>query len=179
MATEVKIFPVQQCIIDNVRSIRVELGITSEELSRHVSPSGSTTLIGNIESTKSIATYTDEILNAIAVAFTDASKENGSIKEYTLFDFYPKKPVSDIPQIKVKLDILDSFGPTGTLNAILETKDFFDYPRTIREITDYCNSFHDRNWKSNNITSTLEFFVKKGKLKKLEDNDGGVKYQKS
>lgn len=179
MTKEVKIFPVQQCIIDNVRAIRLELDITSEELSKRVSPSGSLSLIGNIESSKSIATYTDQILNAIALVYTEVSRsKNLGKKDYTVFDFYPKNPVSDIPQVKTKLDILEESGPTGTLNAILETKDFFSQPRTIREITDYCNSFYNRDWKSNNLTSTLDYAVRKAKLTKIELPDGGVLYQK-
>lgn len=179
MAKEVKIFPVQQYIINSVRTIRLELHMTAEELSKQVSPSGSLSLIGNIESPKSIATYTDQILNAIALVYTEVSRsKNLGSKDYTIFDFYPKKPVKDILQVKTKIDILEESGPTGTVNAILETKDFFNKPRTIREITDYCNSFYSKDWKSNNLTSTLEYAVRKAKLKKIELPDGGVLYQK-
>lgn len=178
MADEIKIHPVEQYLIDSVRAIRVKLGISAEELSKRVSPSTSLSLIGNIESAKSIATYTDQLLNAIAKVFTEISKEQGG-KEYTVIDFYPKKPLSDIPQTKTKLDILRSAGPTAILTAILEFKDFLNQPRSIREITDYCNSFNNKNWKSNNLTSTLEYAVRKGKLKKMELPDGGVLYQKA
>jgi len=183
--------PTTQYIIDRVRLIRHELGLSQREVSRFLSPDTDSNILGNIESIRTNNGYSDHNLGILAHSFTDYARKllremdkgaiaNSHIKEeYTVFDFYPEKPLSDILQIKTKVELPEGISLTGTLNLILETKDFLNHPRTIREITEYCNSFHDKNWKSNNITSTLEFFVKKSKLKKFEDNDGGVKYQKS
>lgn len=188
MAKEIKIFPVQQFTIDQIRMIRLDFGITANELSKKVSPSESAGFIAVIESIKSPAFYTDHNLNIIANEFSKYAEKiqrgldtvEGNVIQiktsYTIFDFYPKEPLSDVPQIKTKIDIPAEVGPTGTLNAILESKDFFDHQRTIKEITDYCNSFYNKDWKSTNFTSPLEYAVKKGKLKRVELPDGGVKY---
>lgn len=178
MQKEIKIFPIQQYIIDQVRLKRNELGISAEELSLEIGSSSS--LIGIIESPSSPTTYTDHMLNIIAGVFTRRSLVlYGKKQEYTLFDFYPKKTLSDIPQSKEKIKLPETVGLTSTLNKILDTQDFFIRPRTISEITEYCNSLTDKDWKSNNVTSTLDHAIAKGKLKKMELSNGAVLYQKA
>lgn len=183
------ILPVVQYIIDRIREIRLDLGLSQRDVSKFMSPDTDSNLLGAIEGLSRNNGYSDQNLNMIAIGFTKRAKQilsdtdslkSSNIKfEYTLYDFYPKKPLSDVPQLKTRIDIPENVGPSGTLNAILETKNFFDQSRTIREITNYFNSFNNKNWKSNNITSTLEYAVKKGKLKKIELTGGSVLYQKA
>lgn len=179
-----------QYIIDAIRIIRLNLGLSQRDVSRFISPETDTNILGKIESPFKNASYTDQNLNLIAHGFSkrtqellrETSKNSGEFdikSEYTVFDFYPKKPLGDSLQLKRRIEIPLNLGPSGILNAILETKDFLDSPRSIREITDYCNSFNDSKWKSTNFTSTLEYAVRKGKLKKTELSDGGVRYQKA
>lgn len=187
----VQVLPVTQFIIDRVREIRLELGLSQRDVSKFISPDSDSNLLGGIEGLKRNNGYTDHNLNIIAQGFTehalqllseldeDAKKYSNIKSEYTIYDFYPKMPLSDIPQPKTKLEIPENTGPSGNLNAVLETKDFLDQPRSIREITDYFNSFNNKNWKPNNLTSTLEYAVRKGKLKRMEMPDGAVLYQKA
>lgn len=86
--------------------------------------------------------------------------------------------MSDVPQLKGMIKLPNVDGLTVTLNKILESENFLSRPRTIREITDHCNLVASRNWKSNNITSTLDQAILKGKLIKIELPDGGITYQK-
>lgn len=104
---------------------------------------------------------------------------NTNIKsEYTIHDFYPDKPLSDVPKVKTKVELPEGISLTGTLNVVLESHHFLDNPRTTREITDYFNLLNGKDWKTNNLTSTLDFAVKKGKLQKIEHPDGSVQYKK-
>lgn len=190
MGTIAYILPVMQYIIDRVREGRLELGLSQRDVSKILSPDTDSNLLGGIEGLSRNNGYTDHQLNMIAQAFTQRAKQllsdisEDDIKylkiksEYTIYDFYPNVPLSDVPQLKSKIDVPTNTGPSGTINAILETKNFFDQPRTIREVADYCNSFHDKNWKPNNLTSTLDYAVKKGRLKKIELEAGRVLYQK-
>ena len=190
MSTIAFVLPVMQFIIDRIREIRLELGLSQRDVSKLINPDTDSNLLGSIEGLKRNNGYTDHHLNLIAHGFTQRAQQmlseldanfirQSNIKsQYTIYDFYPKETLGDIPQPKTKIDIPKNSGPSGTLNAILETKDFFNQPHTIREITDYCNSFYNKDWKSNNLTSTLDYAVRKAKLKKIELPDGGVLYQK-
>lgn len=191
MKESVYISATTQYIIDQVRLIRHELGLSQRAVSRYINPDTTSNIVGNIETIKSSNGYSDHNLNILVKSFSEYAKKlllemdepairNSNIKsEYTIYDFYPKKPLSDIPQIKTKVDLPEGISLTGTINAILETKDFLDQPRSIREITDYCNALSGKNWKSNNLTSTLDYALRKGKLRKIELPGGGVQYQRA
>lgn len=174
-----------------VRRIRHELGLSQRAVSRYLNPDTESNIVGNVESVKTSVGYSDHNLNILANAFSVYAKHLidemevsvrtvSNIKtEYTIYDFYPNRPLDDIPQIKTKIDLPEGLSLTGVINAILETKQFLDVPHTVSEITDYCNSLSDGNWKSSNLTSTLDYAVKKGKLKKIERADRPIVYQKA
>lgn len=190
MPSEILITPTQQYNIDSIRRIRLELDIVSEELSLISSPSKHLKYIGNIESSRGKGFYTDAAMVKIASYFSKVAKErqkeliesgsNDRIKtEYSIRDFYPPKPLEDKLQIKTSIPIPKGVGPTVTLNAVIETEDFFDRERTLKEIVSYCNKFDNKNWKESDFTATLERAVGKGKLKKYYDQEEKVFYIKS
>jgi len=181
MSKEIKIAPVEQYIIDQVRKIRLELQITAESLSKEVSPSGSTGFIGNIESAVKAATYTDHNLNIIAKVFSEkaAQLNHESIKkDYTLYDFYPENFLDDQPRIKTSVIIPRKEGSTNALNGLIEDLIYFTEPKSQRQITDDTNAKENMDRKAESFSSPLNYAVKKKKLIKIELADGAVLYQK-
>jgi len=182
MAKDIKIAPVEQYIIDQVRKIRISLNITAESLSTKVSPSGSVAFIGNIESSVTPTTYTDHHLNIIARIFSEHARDlnDDSIKaDYTIYDFYPEKPLNDHPLTKTAVPILKQDGPTSALNEIIDKTNYLDEPKTLKQITEYSNQERNREWKPNNFTSPIGEAVKNKKIKRIDLKDGSVKYQKN
>lgn len=178
---EIRIAPVEQYIIDEVRKIRLSLNITAENLSVKVSPSQSIGFIGNIESAAKAATYTDHNLNIIAAIFSDCAKElnDDSIKkDYTVYDFYPKDPLDDTPIIKKAYITPVKPGTTNTLNRVIEETDFFDQPRSLKEITEYCNRLDNTERKTASFTSPLYMATKNNKLVRVDLKEGTVMYRK-
>lgn len=178
---EIKIAPVEQYIIDEVRKIRLSLNITAENLSVKVSPSESIGFIGNIESAAKAATYTDHNLNIIAKIFSESAKElnsDGIKKDYTVYDFYPKEPLDDTPIIKTAYVTPVIPGPTNTLKRVIEETDFFDKARSLKEITEYCNRLDDTERKTTSYTSPLYMATKNNKLIRVDLKEGTVMYCK-
>lgn len=177
-------------IINAVRKARLELGLSQRDVSRILYPESSTNLIGGIESDQQPDKYNDDHLNKIAKAFTKIARElqseldsvpetSAKIKtEYTIFNFYPPEPLPEGEQIKTIEKIPKELRATGTLNLLLEQNDPFILQwRSVREITDHCNSLIDKNWKSTDFTAVLDRAEKKGKLIKSEED--GTRYRKA
>ncbi|PVY43646.1 helix-turn-helix domain-containing protein [Pontibacter virosus] len=163
---DIKISPTAQYIIDAVRRLRLEAGITQRELSNIISPSSDLSIVSNIESVKRSNKYTDHQLNLIANYFG-----------CTVYDFYPANILDDTPQVKTRVTIPKGLGPTGIINALLEEGKFFSVPQTIRETTDYCNEYYKESRPVTDYTAILERAVEKGGLKKVELDSGNVQYQ--
>ena len=151
------------------------MGITAKEISLFLKKNPE--YIGNIESSAHNAKYNDEVLSLIAVYFTLMAKEKQKEllaaqdetviqTEYTIHDFYPSEILSDEKVIKKIDPIPHDSGPTGTLNALIESTDFFETARTLKEIVEKANSVQNQNWEASNFTQPLENAVK-GKNKRL------------
>jgi transcriptional regulator with XRE-family HTH domain len=144
-------------IINIVRLLRLELGISQKDLSKEITPLSDTNLVGLIESNKTSTTYNDDHLNKIAKCFSGKAKELGNEKEsYNVHDFYPEEAVSEFLVEKNINQIPPNLHATGTLNLLLENNDtFFNDWHTIREITDHCNVVMKKSWKSTDFTSIV------------------------
>lgn len=161
-------------IINAIRRIRLELGLTQRDISRILSPEADNNLLGSIESNFRNEKYTDENLNKLAKAF---SKINAD-KDYTIYDFYPKEALSEILVEKLVIDIPKNLGPTGSLILLLEKKDtFFDNWHNAKEITNYCNSCMTTDWKATDFTSVIARAVESGKL--IRSSENYPKYKKA
>ena len=171
-------------IIVRIRLIRLELGVTGEEISEFLGKNEK--YIGNIESGAHNAKYNDEILSSIALYLTERAKEkqeefikendNTIIKtEYTIHDFYPTEILSDQKVIKEIPPIPPGSGPAPTLNALIEATAFFKIARPLKEIVNKANKVQNQNWEASDFTRPLERAVK-GKNKRLEVilNDSGL-----
>jgi len=67
-------------------------------------------------------------------------------------------------------------GPQVTLDAVLETSDFFDIPRRLKEIVAHCNQLQNQQWEGSDFTQTLSRLVKKGRLQEVPVEGGFVAY---
>lgn len=170
------ITPIQQFNIDTIRKIRLELDTSAEEISKEMDKNPR--YIGHIENPSHNSAYTDQgmsdianILTAIARAKQEYLKQQGSKKkiktEYTIHDFYPPKPLSDTKVIKRIDPIPQESGSAVTLNAVLETGDFFNVQRRLSEIVAYCNQLQNQKWRGSDFTQTLDRLTKKGRLVKI------------
>ena len=179
MAKEIRIAPVEQHIINQVRKIRQQLKITAEDLSQQVSPSKDKSFIGNIESSVKAATYTDHNLNIIAAIFSQKAKLIGDSsvkKEYTLYDFYPEDYLDDKPIVKIASKIIH---PVGKSDAVTELarRHFFDPGKSSSQTTNAINELLGEKFEQSALISTLAYAVKKGELIRIDLKDGGVLYQ--
>lgn len=84
MRLPVKISSIDLHIINNVRAIRKDLGLSQRTISKILNPLTDNNILGSIESRYNKETYNDEQLNKIAHLFTE--KKN---KRFSLKDFYP------------------------------------------------------------------------------------------
>lgn len=171
-----QIAPIELFIIIKVRLIRLELGITGEEISEFLGKNEK--YIGNIESGAHNAKYSDDILSKVATYFTQIAKsrqnernivgDKTTIKtEYTIHDFYPAIILSDEKVVKEIPSIPPGSGPAPTLNALIESTDFFKTARTLNDIVVKSNNVQNENWEASDFTRPLERAVK-GKNKRLE-----------
>jgi len=178
------LMPIELYIIIKIRAIRLDLGITAEEISLFLEKNPK--YIGHIESNAHNAKYNDEVLSSIALYLTERAKEKQKefIKEndstiikteYNIYDFYPTEILSDEKVIKEIPPIPSGSGPTPTLNALIEATDFFKKARTLKEIVEKANKEQSQNWEASNFTRSLERAVK-GKNKRLKVilNDNGL-----
>ena len=168
--------PYELATIIIVRNIRLDLNITARELSEFLKKS--IKYIGNIESAKSNSKYTEEVLFQIAVYFTQIAqeierehgRENLPVNfktEYSILDLQPSEILGRDKVVKEIPPIPAGTGSSATLNAVIETTDFFEIARTLQEIVDYCNKIQKQNWKGSDFTSALSR-ASKGKNKRLE-----------
>ncbi|WP_343566106.1 hypothetical protein [Sphingobacterium sp.] len=168
--------PFELLTIIIVRNIRLELGISGEELSLYLDKSKK--YIAVIESAASYSKYTEEMLLKIAIYFTEIAKEIESKhggenlpanfkNEYSILDLQPSEILERDKVVKEIPSIPEGTGSSATLNAVIETSDFFDTARTLQEIVDYCNKLQNQNWKGSDFTAALSRATKK-KNKRLE-----------
>lgn len=168
--------PIELYIIIQVRITRLELNISAGDISLYLKKN--LKYIGNIESSAHNSKYSDEILSLIAKFFSDKAKEkqkelsnsedNALIKtEYTIYDFYPTEVLSDEKVVKEIPPIPKGSGPVITLNALIESSDFFKKAKAVNEIVDKCNKIQNQNWAAKDFTKALERAVK-GNNKRLD-----------
>ncbi|MEO7215547.1 hypothetical protein [Mucilaginibacter sp.] len=176
---KISISELHNYIINTVRVIRLELDITQLALSKKFDSLSDTNLIGLVESEKTPTTYNDSHLNIIAKIFSEKAKQLGKGKsEYIILDFYPSGPLSEISVEKTIDSIPKNLQATGTLNLLLENKDpLFNEWRTVKEITDYCNEFAGKEWKTTDFTSVVARAEATQKLQRLGENE--PKYKKA
>lgn len=167
------LFPIELYIIIQVRRIRLDLNITTKEISDYLNKNEK--YIGHMESAANNSKYNDEVLNKIAMYFSIVarkrqqelidSKDDTVIKtDYTIYDFYPKETLSDDKVIKQIPPIPEGSGPTGTLNALIESTEFFAVYRTLKEIVEKANEVQNQTWEGSNFTQPLENAVKNKRL---------------
>lgn len=168
MKNQVLISQLNLYIINAIKRIRLELGLTQRDVSRIINVDADNNLLGSIESNFRSEKYTDENLNKLAKAF---SKININ-KDYSIYDFYPKEPLEEVLIEKSVVDIPKNIGPTASLVLLLEKKEtFLDDWHTVKEITDYCNKCLFTNWKTTDFTSVIARSVESGKLIRFSEND--------
>lgn len=172
--------PIELYLIIRIRIIRLELGVTAKEISLFLKKNPK--YIGHIESSAHNAKYSDEILSRVALYLTERAKtkqkelikanDNTIIQtEYTIHDFYPTKVLGDEKVVKKIDPIPPGSGPTVTLNALIESTNFFEKARTVNEIVTECNALQNQNWKANSFSQPLASAVKRKQLVIILEND--------
>ena len=186
MGTEKLITPIQLYNIVSIRTYRFDLELSGPDVSYGIKKSKN--FIGSIENGEGY--YTDDVMNDIASYFSEVAKEKQEtlrnqnsrkkIKtEYTIHDFYPKKPLPDTKVVKRLDPIPKGSGPTITLNAVLETSDFFDVSRRLSEIVAHCNQLQNQQWQGSDFTQTISRLMKKGRLREVPVEGGFTAYVKT
>ena len=154
-------------IINVIKKIRIELGLSFKEIADILEIDAINNPLGAIEGKSSTARYTDIQLNKLARSFTKISASKGIDKIYTLSDFYPPTDFEErmVEKIIVKIDPTE-LGQTGTLHLLLleESDTFFDSWHTSKEIAEYCGNKAEKNWEAKDFTAVIEQAVKKGIL---------------
>lgn len=162
----IRITPIAQFVIDEVRRRRLEKGISQRELSLAIGASSS--FVGNVENPNDPHKYQIHHLKPLSRKL-----------ECGVHDLSPKTPLpSDSYQIKTITLIDKKMGPTAMLYALLEDG-FFNNDRTISEITKRCNAFSGIERKITDFSSTLEKLTKNNILQKEEIDANHVKYKKA
>ncbi|PRD54699.1 hypothetical protein [Sphingobacterium gobiense] len=172
MADANYISPIQLYNLTTIRRIRLHYGISAQDLSLGIGKS--INYIGTMENEQTAGSYDDTIMTEIAQCITEKIKdyqneelEISTKREYNIYDFYPTEILSDEKVVKSIAPIPNSYGPSPTLNALIEFSNFFSQPRTLNDIVEKCNSIQNQNWVSNDFTKQLSRATK-GKNKRLE-----------
>lgn len=172
MANAVYISPIQLYNLTTIRRIRLHYGISAQDLSLGISKS--INYIGTMENEQTAGSYDDTVMTNIASYITEKIKdyqeeelEINAKREYNIYDFYPTKILSDEKVVKLIPPIPLSSGPSVTLNALIESGNFFEQARTLNEIVEKCNMIQKQKWGSNHFTQQLSRAVK-GKNKRLD-----------
>ena len=166
MKEPVQISSLHLFIINIIRQIRLDLGITQLEISRILHPDSSSNALGGIESNFRPDKYTDENLNKIAKAFTDKSFALGLNTTYTIYDFYPKEAIEEKMVTKNVIETPKELKQTGVLHLLLiERKEkFFDNWHTVSEIAAFCGNHANKTWTNNDFTAIVKIVVDDNKL---------------
>lgn len=172
MATVILISPIQLYNLLAVRRTRLHYGISAKDLSIDIGKSPN--YIGTMENEQIEGSYNDAVLTEIARCISEKIKnyldnelEYPKKREYTIYDFYTSEILSDEKVIKKVDPIPPGVGPSATLNALIESSNFFRKARTLNEIVKKCNNIQNQNWVSNDFTRQLDRATK-GKNKKLD-----------
>ena len=173
-----KIKAIDNFLINSVKEIREKLEIGQEELSEEVYGSEGSNIVGTVESEKPVG-YNDHHLNAFANYFSAVARsldeyirqERGLNENYEITDFYPEKPMADeLIDKKINKVSLDSY-PSGALKLLAKEQDeFVKFWRSIKEITDYCNSRFNKEWGSNEFSGALAYAEKIGLFAREGEN---------
>ena len=155
-------------IINSIRRIRLELGLSQRDISRLINSDADNNLLGSIESNFRNEKYTDENLNKLAKAFSNIDPN----KDYTVYDFYPTSALPEALVEKSVIDIPKSLGPTASLTLLLEKEhSFFNDWHNAKEITIFCNESMVQKWKPTDFTSVIARAVESGKLIRSSEID--------
>ncbi len=172
MAKLVFISPIQLYNINAVRRIRIHFNLSASQLSKGIGKSAN--YIGTMENEQNEGSYSDEVLSEIVLYINKLITENPALElefegktHYTIYDLYPSDVLSNEKVVKKVDPIPLGSGPTVTLNAMIESTDFFKSPRTLKEIVEESNKVQNRNWVLQDFTQPLENAVK-GKNKRLK-----------
>ena len=172
MADANYISPIQLYNLTTIRRIRLHYGISAQDLSRGIGKS--INYIGTMENEQTAGSYDNTIMTEIAQYITEKIKdyqnaelEISTKRQYNIYDFYPNEILSDERIVKSIPPIPNGYGPSATLNALIEFSDFFKKPRTLNEIVEKCNSIQNQRWISNDFTQQLSRATK-GVRKRLE-----------
>ncbi|GGH06843.1 hypothetical protein FAZ19_03795 [Sphingobacterium alkalisoli] len=173
MENPVKISSIHLFIINVIRLLRVNLGLSQKDIQDILDLSSDSNLLGSVESNFRTERYHDKHLNKLAIAFTKIASEQGKDISYTVSDFYPPVNFKEemIEKIVVKIEPTE-LKQTGILYLLLEEENdpFFNDWHTSKEIAQYCGGKAGKNWGSKDFTAVIEYAVKKGKLiRKSED----------
>lgn len=178
-----KIRAIDNFIINRVKELREKLEIGQEELSKRIYGDDGSNLVGSVESDKPIG-YNDHHLNVFANYFSSVAQsldkyillEKGLKEKYEITDFYPENPIDDILIEKYVTKLPLNTYPSGVLKLLSQEKDtFLRVWRTIREITDYCNSRFNKNWGSNEFSGALAYAEKIGLFAREGENSARYK----
>lgn len=184
-STSVFISVTDQFIIDAVRTIRYNLGITQDELSDGIKVKH---LVGNAESAASPHKYSDYHLQDIVNIFNTKAKrinqafiaKNSADRvkdDYTIYDLYPAtKLLDELVQKSINV-VSDKIYPTGAVNIIIDETDFLSTPRTTKEVTDFANSRFSKAWVTSEIGQALDRATARGLL--IKTDPPGVTYVKA
>ncbi|VTR43687.1 hypothetical protein [Sphingobacterium thalpophilum] len=172
MAKLVFISPIQLYNINAVRRIRIHFNLSASQLSKGIGKSAN--YIGTMENEQNEGSYSDEVLSEIVLYINKLITENPALElefegktHYTIYDLYPSDVLSNEKVVKKVDPIPLGSGPTVTLNAMIESTDFFKSPRTLKEIVEESNKVQNRNWVLQDFTQPLENAVK-GRNKRLK-----------
>lgn len=171
-----------QFIIDAIRTIRYNLGITQDELSDGIRVKH---LVGNAESAASPHKYSDYHLQDIVSVFNTKAKEinqafiakdsTDRVKDdYTVFDLYPPSRLVDELVLKSINVVSDKIYPTGAVNIIIDESGFLAVPRTTKQVTDFANSRFSKTWVTSEIGQALDRATTRDLL--LKTDPPGVTY---
>lgn len=160
-------------IINRIRQIRIELGLSQRDVSRILYPDSDNNLLGIIESNSRTNGFTDENLNKLARAFSKRSKALGLDNIYTVQDFYPPIPIEELLVPKDVIEVPKELKQTGTLHLLLiEKKDrFFNEWHSVSDIAAFCGKHADKVWTNNDFTAIVKVAVDDGKLVRKSDEE--------
>lgn len=166
-------------IINEVKRIRINFGVTQLELSAEINDTPGNNLVGSAESNSTTISYNDHHLNVFANYFTylasklddESLKENGLKKEYKIEDFYPQEPITESIVEKDIAHYPKGLFPSGAIFVLIEEKNvYLNEWRTIKEICDFCNKEFDKEWKQSDFTRILLDASSAGKIMRFNEN---------
>lgn len=173
MKQPVKISIVHLFIINEVRSIRFNLGIGQKDVQNILGLNPDGNLLGSVESNFQPDRYNDTHLHKLAKAFTERSRSLNQEVIYTVTDFYPPAETEEKMVEKSISKTPEKLGQTGTLHLLLmENEDsFFNEWHTVTEIANHCGEYAKKKWSNNDFTAIVKVAVDDDKLIRKSDEE--------